>query len=392
MNSKEKNILFCLHYSGLNNGAVRSLVDVVEQLVEKYDVNAFVIYPDKGGSAIEYLKNRGINVIHIPFYRVDIPENKKERNRKQEIKYYLQRLLAPYSYIRGFIFAKRNHINSIYSNTIVIDYGYVLSQILNVPHIWHIREFGKEDHQITIRGGEYHLYQNMSNSDCLIYISHAIEQKYKSKISKKTDQFVIYNDISPSFINVKKNHNNFLTKSILDATIIGTIQEGKGQLEAIRAVELINKETIRVNLHICGDKSGEYYEKLTKYVDDHEMEAYISFDGFHEDMNAYRSKMDIGIVASKHEAFGRVTIEGMLSQLLMIGSNSDGTSELITNGVNGLLYKSGNFEDLAHKIEWVLNNREESVKITMNGFENARKTFTTGQAAKKINDLISRYN
>ncbi|MEI2413879.1 hypothetical protein V8V50_07215 [Ligilactobacillus salivarius] len=40
----------------------------------------------------------------------------------------------------------------------------------------------------------------------------------------------------------------------MKATIVGAIQEGKGQLVAIKAVEKANKLGAKIELHICGKK------------------------------------------------------------------------------------------------------------------------------------------
>lgn len=48
MNKGRKiNVLFLFHYSGLNNGAVRSMVDVISTLVHEEKIKAVVLYPDK---------------------------------------------------------------------------------------------------------------------------------------------------------------------------------------------------------------------------------------------------------------------------------------------------------------------------------------------------------
>ena len=93
---KKNNILFCLHYSGLNNGAVRSLVDVIEELIKNESVSAYVIYPDCRGSAIDYLEKIGAKCFYIPFYRVDY--NDKTVNLKKKIRntfaYNLKRIFV----------------------------------------------------------------------------------------------------------------------------------------------------------------------------------------------------------------------------------------------------------------------------------------------------------
>lgn len=241
---------------------------------------------------------------------------------------------------------------------------------------------------IVLRGGEKDLYRKLNESKGIIYISKAIEEKYSPHIKKGIFQEVIYNDISKDFINRKTNFNIDPDNS-LKATIIGTIQEGKGQLVAVKAVEKANKLGAKIELHICGKKIGSYYNEVSNYVKDHKLSDQIYFDGFKTKMNEYRSDMDIGIVASKSEAFGRVTVEGMLSNLAMIGADSAATSELITDNVTGLLYKNGDIDELAEKLVYLYKDRKKLKELAINGFDFAKK-FTEGNAANKIYDMITK--
>ena len=380
--SKQIKILFCFHYSILNNGGVRSMVDIIENIIKKDGVTVYVVYPTRKETAIDYLEKLGVKTIYIPFYKLN------KNGRKGMWKYIIKKIMSPFLFFKLRQIVKREKISIIYSNTIVIDYGFILSKMANLPHIWHIREFGKEDHGIVLRGGEKALYRKLNESKGIIYISKAIEEKYSPHIKKGIFQEVIYNDISKDFINRKTNFNIDPDNS-LKATIIGTIQEGKGQLVAVKAVEKANKLGAKIELHICGKKIGSYYNEVSNYVKDHKLSDQIYFDGFKTKMNEYRSDMDIGIVASKSEAFGRVTVEGMLSNLAMIGADSAATSELITDNVTGLLYKNGDIDELAEKLVYLYKDRKKLKELAINGFDFAKK-FTEGNAANKIYDMITK--
>ena len=110
--------------------------------------------------------------------------------------------------------------------------------------------------------------------------------------------------------------------------------------------------------------------------------------GFIKNVNEYRSNMDIGIVSSSNEAFGRVTIEGMLSGLAIVGANAAGTLELIQNKKNGMLYQKGNEKELAEILELLYNNRDYMKKIAKTGFQEALETYTTHRAAEKIASIL----
>ena len=382
--SKQIKILFCFHYSILNNGGVRSMVDIIENIIKKDGVTVYVVYPTRKETAINYLEKLGVKTIYLPFYKLN------KNGRKGMWKYIIKKIMSPFLFFKLRQIVKREKISIIYSNTIVIDYGFILSKMTKLPHIWHIREFGKEDHGIVLRGGEKALYRKLNESKGIIYISKAIEEKYSPHIKKGIFQEVIYNDISKDFINRKTNFNIDPDNS-LKATIIGAIQEGKGQLVAVKAVEKANKLGAKIELHICGEKTGSYYNEVNNYVKDHKLSDQIYFDGFKTKMNKYRSDMDIGIVASKSEAFGRVTVEGMLSNLAMIGADSAATSELITDNVTGLLYKNGDIDELAEKLVYLYKDRKKLKELAINGFDFAKK-FTEGNAANEIYNMIAELN
>lgn len=390
VNKKIISVLFLFHYTDMNNGAVRSMVDVIESLICKYSVKTTVVYPSERGSAIEYLENLGAHCYYIPFGRLDYKLNSGFMTQtlgkaKQLIKYGIT-----WANINKFgQVICQEQINLIYTNTVVVYAGTLLSKRYGLPHIWHIREFGKEDHGIGFLFGENSLYKKMNNfSDAVIYISNSIKQKYEKHLN--IGQYVVYNDISSNFINPKAVYMD-CNCQVLKATIIGSIQEGKGQMEAIKAVEIANQSNCHIVLHIAGETSGLYYEKLEDYVRSHQLEKYVIFDGFIRDTNAYRKHMDIGIVASSNEAFGRVTIEGMLSGMLMIGADSAGTKELIQDNTNGLLYELHNAKDLADKLKWAYKNRKEASRIAQIGYEDAVSKYTKGKAADVIYELIKQY-
>ncbi|OQQ74976.1 glycosyl transferase [Ligilactobacillus salivarius] len=380
--NKQIKILFCFHYSILNNGGVRSMVDIIENIIKKDGVTVYVVYPTRKETAIDYLEGLGVKTIYLPFYKLN------KNGRKGMWKYIIKKIMSPFLFFKLRQIVKREKISIIYSNTIVIDYGFILSKMTKLPHIWHIREFGKEDHDIVLRGGEKALYRKLNESKGIIYISKAIERKYSPHIRKGIFQKVVYNDVSKAFINKKSNFNIDPDNS-LKATIIGAIQEGKGQLVAVKAVEKANKLGAKIELHICGEKTGSYYSEVNNYVKNHKLSDQVYFDGFKTKMNEYRADMDIGIVASKSEAFGRVTVEGMLSNLAMIGADSAATSELITDNVTGLLYKNGDIDELAEKLVYLYKDRKKLKELAINGFDFAKK-FTEGNASDEIYDMITR--
>ena len=90
-------------------------------------------------------------------------------------------------------------------------------------------------------------------------------------------------------------------------------------------------------------------------------------------------------MCSVSEAFGRVTVEGMLSGALIIGKNCAATCELLQNNKTGLLYYNTN--DLVEKIKYVYDNIDVCKMIAKNGQKDASKRFTSEINGREINEI-----
>ena len=79
--------------------------------------------------------------------------------------------------------------------------------------------------------------------------------------------------------------------------------------------------------------------------------------------------MHIAVVASKSEAFGRVTIEAMLGGLVVVATDAGANSELIDNGKTGYLYPSGDYHKLYECIYKIQENRENMYETAVKSAE-----------------------
>ena len=92
-------------------------------------------------------------------------------------------------------------------------------------------------------------------------------------------------------------------------------------------------------------------------------------------------------MVSKAEAFGRVTVEAMLSGAFVIGSDSGATAELIKNNVNGFLYKQGSEKSLCEAIIKAITHPQETKAMARVAQENAKQIFTAENNARQIYEV-----
>lgn len=237
----------------------------------------------------------------------------------------------------------------------------------------------EEDHGICI-SKLYNYSRVINNCNKMIAISESIYNKFKKLYDYKKIE-LIYNGIKiDDFVILSKKK----ISDDINISIIGRVSEGKGQKEFIKAIEIINKKNIsNVYARIIGDNKTEYAGTLIQYVNKNNIKN-IEFINEASDIRKYYEMTDIVVVASRCEAFGRVAIESMLSNSLVIGANTGATIELVKNNETGLIYELGNAEDLATKIIYAINNKEKILEIEENAYNYAKEKFNSIKNAENI--------
>lgn len=381
-------VLFIFHDSDLYSGGTKSMIEVVQGIAESSQIECVALFPDDNGSGKEYVESIGIKTFSYRYAQIKYLLDEGILRHIARFPYRLRDLLMTIcNTIKFNKIIKKEKIDVIYTNTSVIINGVILKLLnKNLRHIWHIREFCEEDHRIGIFFGRK-LYYNLlnNNTDDVIFISKSLAEKYRYKINKPT-LYRLYDDVSSEYF---CNKPDFVKGQELNILIAGMICEGKGQLDVVKAVGELVKVGISVKLYIAGRETSPVYVNLIKqYIEDNKLCDNVIFLGLVKNISEVRKMVDIGVVASKSEAFGRVTIEGMLSGLLMIGADTGGTKELIDNNVTGLLYEHANYKKLAETIHYIYNNPELFNVIRKNG-QKYSTNFVQGKCVCGVIDILN---
>lgn len=277
----------------------------------------------------------------------------------------------------------------ICTRTSVINVGAIIAKLFNIPHVWWITEFGEIDHGFKYNQKTKERMKFIDDfSDYVIFNSKAVEEYYTKYIPKKKGEVIYYY----MDIDYSKSLNEtipmvFEDKSILKLLVLGTIHEGKGQIDAVKAVEIIKNRGIKAKLVLAGHCSENYIKKLKKYIEKKGLEESVEFLSFVNNPYPLIKAADIVLVCSRNEAFGRITIEAMLLGTPVIGTSSGGTKELIEDGKSGLLYSSSNHQELAEKIITLANNTNLRNQI----IKNARKLIKTSSYSVYVTKIYKAF-
>lgn len=376
------NILYVTHESDLN-GASLSLLALIDELKGRH--NIFLLTCSKSGQFVDELKRRNVNYLYTPYWRWMANNNCSWV--RWHIKRFVYLFLGLINNVSAFGvggFLKKNQIDIIHSNSSVVNIGGILSRIYRIPHVWHIREFGQEDFDLEFIYKNNNCLKFMNLYSCsIVCISGAIFQKYAKFFDDKKCR-LIYNGLPKEYLR-KKNPRE---RSFFNFLIAGRLEEAKGQRDAIMAMNNIFKQGLRnFKLYIAG--SGPLDDELKNLVKILGLGDCIEFCGKISDLNNLRKIIDVEFVCSRSEAFGRVTIESMMSSNPVIGANTGATKELIVDGFNGYLYEQGNHEDMSSKIIKIMSNNIKFNEMSKNAYFFSKQNFSSKINSEKIYNLYN---
>lgn len=275
-----------------------------------------------------------------------------------------------------------NSIDIIHTNLNRNDIGCYISKKYNIPHIWHLRELGGKDNKIHAYRMDVIGYMN-KNADYFIAISETVRRAWGERGLDEKKTKVIYNGLDVGIFKQRKEQKHSEDK--VKIVITGRIEPFKGQDQLIKAIGLLPNEIKgSILVDIFGEAYSDYKNYLIKYIQKMELGDIVHFCGYCDNVPEKLAEYDVGIVASKAEGFGRVTVEYMLAGLMVIAADTGANTELIDNGRNGLIYSYGDAQDLAEKIEKVIKNPELINSIGGYARKDAEEKYNNVRYAREV--------
>jgi glycosyltransferase involved in cell wall biosynthesis len=134
---------------------------------------------------------------------------------------------------------------------------------------------------------------------------------------------------------------------------------------AIRAFKLLSRQVKNIKLIVAGD--GDYLPGAKQLAKDLGIAHKVIFPGFvrNEDTSLFYNASDVFIFPTlRLESFGIVIAEAMACGKPVIASNIGSIPDVIDNGVNGILFPSGDFRELANQIKRLFNDRMYSKALS----------------------------
>ena len=193
--------------------------------------------------------------------------------------------------------------------------------------------------------------------------------------------------VIPNIINTKEpfyTNRNILKPYFISTRSLEPLYNIKLILRAFKKIQLKYPEA---SLVVLGE--GSLKNDLTYFVKQETIKN-VSFPGYvsNEAIYDYLAKADILINASLTDNMPVSLLEAFSAGVLVISSNVGGVSYMVEHKKDGLLFESGNLNDLVEKIEYALDFQDSSRQMLKNAFNKLDK-YRWESVKKDILDLYS---
>jgi glycosyltransferase involved in cell wall biosynthesis len=377
--------VLAIDQSGVLGGAELSLLEIVKALkarvqVVLFDDGPFRMALDREGVAVDVLDPGAVRDI-----------------RKQGGTPPLAKAVKGVASLVRATMARARHSNVIYANTqraMVI--GALAGRLTRRPVVWHLRDIVSPEHfgsrQLAIikwcaKFGLAHVIANSAAS------ARAFAELTNFG-DKRID--VVFNGISGAPFNALRDVPQATLRARLslpqDAFLVGSfsrLAHWKGQHVLLEAMVLNPQmHAVLVGAALFGEDA--YEAKLREFVVSHGLQERVHFLGFQNDVAACMCAVDvIAHTSITPEPFGRVIVEGMLARRPVVASRAGGVTEIIDDGVNGVMCTPGDAHVLADTLAELRSDQSLRDQLVAHGYQTAVRKFGTQAYVEGVERILT---
>ena len=362
-------VVFLDHVARLSGGEL-----ALARLVENLDVDAHVILGEDGPLA-DRLQKAGAEVEVLP-----LPPIARDLRRDQ-VGARPEAALASARYVANLTRRLRRlrpdlvHANSLKSSL----YGGLAARAAGVPLVIHLRDRLASDYlpppALRVAQGAVRYFASglITNSTSTL-----------ETVWRRPTHFAVVPSGIPSSWCTRPTPDRLARGGPLRIGMVGRIAPWKGQHVFLAAFAEVfpdgGAEAVIIGSALFGEES--YEEELGRLVKDLGITSRVRFSGFSDDVWEELSVLDVLVHASTvPEPFGQVVLEGMAAGLPVVAARAGGPAELITDGLDGLLFTPGHSDELATTLRVLAEDPVRRQELGQNARQRASSMTLEASAA-----------
>ncbi|WP_420547336.1 glycosyltransferase [Curvivirga sp.] len=179
------------------------------------------------------------------------------------------------------------------------------------------------------------------------------------------------------------------SRAELDTPEDAPLMLGLGRLHENKAFDLGLEVVAKLpNTYYWIAGAGPKEDELKQQAEQLGITDRVRFLGWRTDIAALFAAADIFLCTSRHEPLGNMMIEAWAHGTPVIAAASQGPTEHITHGHNGLLSPIDNVNKMVQNVQTLLDNQDLSIEIASNGNQSYKEAYTEGQVVAKYQEFF----
>ncbi|MDC3373122.1 glycosyltransferase [Candidatus Pelagibacter sp.] len=269
-------------------------------------------------------------------------------------------------------------------------YCIILCKILNVKIITRSNSSPSGWTQNNLKN--YIFNKAFKKADKIIVNSLEFKKQFKKRFNVETE--CIYNPLNKKEILKKSknkiNLNFFKDNKKLKILNIGRFTDQKDHLTLLKSMKIL-KDKYKLNFILLIMGRGQNKSIIQNFIKKNNLNFNVKVIGFKKNPYKYIRCCDLFVLSSKFEGLPNVLLEAITLKKFVISSNCPtGPNEILNNGKGGILFKTGNSDDLAKKINFYYNNKKDLKKKIDFAYNNLDR-FDFNTNLKKYFETITNF-
>lgn len=307
---------------------------------------------------------------------------------------YFAFLLLPFVAMRLFFLIHRADCRILHCNTFKV--GLICSLISGFipPHVVFRSRLG-----IVVNSHGFVDKIIYQRCDLILANSNYVRNTFLERFGDNGKVRVVYNplfgDYSLDGVAVEKLKRRYFSEgSLFYFGCIGRIEEFKRQHEIVEAVRILSRGRTDFKVLFLGNLSlsggQKYKENLEGLIEKYRLGSFFEFTGFIGNIYEATSLLNCVLLCTEGEPLSRGVFESQFLRTPVIASNSGGNLELIEHEKTGLLYELRNPEDLANKMERIMDSPDLRKSISSEGHSFVLTVFSPEETIQKEEQIYIR--
>jgi glycosyltransferase involved in cell wall biosynthesis len=274
------------------------------------------------------------------------------------------------------VYIKQGGFDVVYNNTIDGLYGPFAAKLVGIPCIWHVREVKPRNKKAR----RFFSWLIIWLPKQTLFNSKATQESYSTV--PHSHWGVIYNAINQNHILPP----DYATEGQVTVGFAGQMMPHKRPERFLNAFALSLQEVPSLKGIMAGN--GKLLPEMKTLASQLGIDNCVDIPGFIYPLTSFYERIDVFVLTSDQEPFGRVLVEAMAAYRPVIAASVGGVPEVILDGICGFLVPADDIAAYAEKIVTLATDPELRRRMGMAAHQWATENFSLSRYVDSIYTVL----